>query len=76
MNIFENKEAKIKSYLKFLSKNGATTPKKAAKIEDLEGALKTENRLFDEITKYLLAEGFIKRVTGGVYITKLGREKL
>ena len=76
MNIFENKEAKIKSYLKFLSKNGATTPKKAAKIEDVEGALKTENRLFDEITKYLLAEGFIKRVTGGVYITKLGREKL
>ena len=76
MNIFENKEAKIKSYLKFLSKNGATTPKKAAKIEDVEGALKTENRLFDEITKYLLAEGFIKRVTGGVYLTKLGREKL
>ncbi|MGA2489685.1 MAG: hypothetical protein ABSF99_05795 [Anaerolineales bacterium] len=76
MNIFEAKEAKIKSYLKFLSKSGATTPKKAAKIEDVEKALKTENRLFDEITKYLLAEGFIKRATGGVYLTKLGSEKV
>jgi hypothetical protein len=76
MNIFETKEAKIKSYLKFLSKSGATTPKKAVKIEDVERALKTENRLFDEITKYLLAEGFTKRAAGGIYITKSGLSKL
>jgi hypothetical protein len=76
MNIFEVKEAKIKAYLKFLSKNDATTPKKAVKIEVVEGALKVENRLFDEITKYLLAEGFIKRAPGVVYITKAGLNKL
>jgi hypothetical protein len=76
MNIFEAKEAKIKAYLKFLSKSGATTPKKAAKIEDVERAVRTENRLFDEITKYLLAEGFIKRSAGAVYITKSGLNKL
>lgn len=76
MNIFEAKEAKIKSYLKYLSKSGATTPKKAVKIEDVERALKIENQLFDEITKYLLAEGFIKRAAGVVYITKPGLSKL
>jgi hypothetical protein len=72
MNIFEAKEAKIKAYLKILTKNGATTPKKAVKIEVVEGALKVENRVFDEITKYLLAEGLIKRAAGGVYLTRLG----
>jgi len=76
MNIFEAKEAKIKSYLKFLSKQGATTPKKAVRIEDVEGALKVENRVFDEITKYLLAEGFIKKSAGVVYITKTGAAKI
>jgi hypothetical protein len=76
MNIFEAKEAKIKSYLKFLNKSGATTRKKAVKIEDVEKALKIEDRLFDEITKYLLAEGFIQRSSGVVYITKLGVGKL
>jgi hypothetical protein len=76
MNIFEAKEAKIKAYLKYLSKNGATTPKKAVKIEEVEGSLKVENRLFDEITKYLLAEGFIKKSAGVVYLTKLGAGKV
>ena len=75
MNIFEAKEAKIKSYLKVLSKKDATTPKKAVLIEDVEAALKIENRMFDEITKYLLAEGLIKRSAGGVYLTKLGMGK-
>jgi hypothetical protein len=76
MNIFETKEARMKSYLKYLKKSGATTRKKAIKIEDVERALKIEDRLFDEITKYLLAEGSIHRSIGYVYITKLGVEKL
>jgi len=76
MNIFESKEAKIKSYLKFLNKNGATTRAKAAKIEEVERALKVEDNLFDEITKYLIAEGFIRRSAGVVYITKSGAARL
>jgi hypothetical protein len=76
MNIFETKEAKIKSYLKFLHKSGATSKSKAVKIEDVERALKIDDRLFDEITKYLLAEGSIQRSTGAVHITKLGLSKL
>jgi Mn-dependent DtxR family transcriptional regulator len=76
MNIFEAKEAKIKAYLKFLNKSGATSKGKAVKIEDVERALKIEDRLFDEITKYLLAEGFIQRSAGMVHITKQGAAKL
>ena len=76
MNIFEAKEAKIKSYLKFLKKKGATTRSKAVKIEDVERALKIEDRLFDEITKYLVADGSIKRSGGMVNITKIGVGKL
>ena len=76
MNIFEAKEAKIKSYLKYLNKSGATSRAKAVKIEDVERALKIEDRLFDEITKYLLAEGSILRSSGAVYITKSGVSKL
>jgi hypothetical protein len=76
MNIFEAKEAKIKSYLKFLNKSGATTQKKAVKIEEVERALKVEDKLFDEITKYLVADGSIKRSAGVVYITKTGVGKL
>ena len=76
MNIFEAKEAKIKAYLKFLNRSGATTRKKAVKIEDVERALKIEDRLFDEITKYLVAEGSISRSAGVVYITKTGVAKL
>ena len=76
MNIFEAKEAKIKAYLKYLNKSGATSRNKAVKIEDVERALKIEDRLFDEITKYLLADGSIQRATGAVYITKVGVGKL
>jgi hypothetical protein len=76
MNIFESKEAKMKSYLKVLSRNGATSRQKAIKIEEVERALKIEDRLFDEITKYLLADGSIKRAAGVVYITKTGLGKL
>jgi hypothetical protein len=76
MNIFEAKEAKIRSYLKYLKKNDATSRSKAIKIEDVERALRIEDRLFDEITKYLLAEGSIQRYSGAVYISKLGVGKL
>ena len=76
MNIFEAKEAKIKAYLKFLNKSGATTRKNAVKIEAVEQSLKIEDRLFDEITKYLVAEGSIARSAGVVYITKAGVAKL
>jgi hypothetical protein len=76
MNIFDAKEAKMKSYLKFLHKNGATTRKKAFAIEDVERALRIDDRLFDEITKYLVAEGSIQRSAGLVYITKHGASKL
>ena len=67
MNIFESKEAKIKAYLKYLNKSGATNRKNAVKIDD---------RLFDEITKYLVADGSIQRAAGLVYITKAGVFKL
>ena len=76
MNIFEAKEAKIKAYLKYLHKSGATNRKNAVKIEDVERALKIEDRLFDEITKYLVAEGSIQRSAGLVNITKAGIAKL
>jgi hypothetical protein len=76
MNIFETKEAKIKSYLKFLKKSGATSRSKAVKIEDVERALRTEDRLFDEITKYLVADGSIQKSTGMVHITRVGLGKL
>jgi hypothetical protein len=76
MNIFEAKEAKIKAYLKYLNKSGATTRKQAVKIEAVEQALKMDDRLFDEITKYLVADGSIQRSAGFVYITKTGVGKL
>ena len=76
MNIFEAKEAKIKAYLKYLQKSGASNRKTAVKIVDVERALKIEDRLFDEITKYLVAEGSIQRAAGLVYITKTGVSKL
>ena len=76
MNIFDAKEAKMKAYLKFLNKSGATTRRKAVKIEDVERALRIDDRLFDEITKYLLAEGTIQRSAGLVHITRLGVSKL
>ena len=76
MNIFESKEAKIKAYLKYLNKSGATNRKNAVKIDDVERALKIEDRLFDEITKYLVAEGSIQRAAGVVYITKTGVSKI
>ena len=76
MNIFEAKEARIKAYLKFLNKRGATSRKKAVKIVEVEQALKMDDRLFDEITKYLVADGSIQRSAGLVNLTKDGNAKL
>jgi len=76
MNIFETKEAKMRAFLKFLNKNGATSRKKAVPIVDVEKALRMDNRLFDEIIKYLAAEGSISRSAGMVYITRAGLGKL
>jgi hypothetical protein len=76
MNIFEAKEAKMKAFLKYLNRSGATSRKKAVRIEEVEKALRIEDRLFDEITKYLAAEGSISRSAGTVYITRTGLGKL
>lgn len=77
MNIFDIKEAKIKSYLKYLHEHDATAKNKAASIDDVERALRIDNNLFDEITKYVVAEGFAQRtVPKSIYITKLGVNKL
>ena len=77
MNIFDIKEAKIKSYLKYLHDHAATSKGKAARIEDVEKALRIDDNLFDEITKYVLAEGFAQHaVPRSIYITKLGVNKL
>ena len=77
MNIFDIKETKIKSYLKVLHDQGATSKNKAVKIDDVERALRIDDALFDEITKYVLAEGFAQRaVPRAIYLTKLGENKL
>jgi hypothetical protein len=77
MNIFDIKEAKIKSYLKYLHNQGATSKGKAVKIDDVERALRIDDNLFDEITKYVLAEGFAQRaVPRAIYLTKVGVNKL
>jgi hypothetical protein len=76
MNIFDIKESKMKAYLKFLNKSGATNKKNAVKIVAVEQALKMDDRMFDEITKYLAAEGSIQKAAGMVYITKSGQGKI
>jgi hypothetical protein len=77
MNIFDIKETKIKAYLKYLYDHGATTKNKGVGIEDVESALRMDDRMFDEITKYLLAEGYTQRsARREVYITRLGVSKL
>jgi len=77
MNIFDIKEAKIKAYLKYLYDHGATTKKKGVGIEDVESALRMDDKMFDEITKYLFAEGYTQRSTRReVYLTRLGVSKI
>ncbi len=73
MNIFDIKEAKIRSYLKFLHNQGATSKLKAVRIDDVERGLRIDNNLFDEITKYVVAEGYALRTTPrSIYLTRVG----
>jgi hypothetical protein len=77
MNIFDMKEAKIRSYLKFLHSHGATSKLKAVKIEDVERGLRIDDNLFDEITKYVIAEGYAQRTTPrSIYLTRTGVTKV
>jgi hypothetical protein len=77
MNIFDIKEAKIRSYLKYLNDHGATSKSKAAKIDDVERGLRIDDNLFDEITKYVVAEGFATRTAPkSIYLTKAGVSKV
>ena len=77
MNIFDVKEAKIKAYLKYLYDRGATTKNKGVGIGDVESALRMDDSMFDEITKYLLAEGYTQRsARREIYITRTGVSKI
>jgi hypothetical protein len=73
MNILDVKESKIKAYLKFLHSHGATSKTKAVRIEDVERGLRMDDKMFDEITRYVLAEGYAARAAQReLYITKSG----
>jgi hypothetical protein len=73
MNIFDVKETRIKAYLKYLHTHGATSKTKAVRIDDVERSLHIDNRMFDEITRYVLAEGFAARaIQREIYITRAG----
>ena len=77
MNIFDIKEAKIKAYLKYLYNHGATSKGKAVKIEDVESGLRIDDSLFDEITKYVVAEGFAQRTAPrAIFLTRQGLDKV
>ncbi|MFH1524972.1 MAG: hypothetical protein ABIF04_08405 [Chloroflexota bacterium] len=77
MSIFDVKEAKIKAYLKYLYNRGATTKAKSVEIGEVESALRMDDRMFDEITKYLLAEGYTKRsARREIYVTRTGVSKI
>lgn len=77
MNIFDIKESKIRSYLKFLNDHGATSKMKAIKIDDVERAMRMDDTLFDEITRYVVSSGFASRTAPkSIYITKQGVTKL
>ncbi len=77
MNIFDIKESKIRSFLKFLNDHGATSKLKAVKIEDVERALRMDDTLFDEITRYVVSSGFAQRTAPkSIYLTKQGVNKV
>jgi hypothetical protein len=77
MNIFDIKEAKIKAYLKYLYNHGATSKGKAVRIDDVESGLRIDDNLFDEITKYVVAEGFAQRTAPrSIFLTRLGAGKV
>jgi hypothetical protein len=73
MNILDVKESKIKSYLKYLYSHGATSKTKAVRIDDVERGVRMDDKMFDEITRYVLAEGYAARaIQREIYITKAG----
>ena len=77
MNILDVKESKIKSYLQYLYSHGATSKTKAVRIDDVESGVRMDDRMFDEITKYLLAEGYTQRsARREIYITRTGVSKI
>ncbi len=76
MNILDIRESKIKSYLKFLNDHDATSKPKAVKIEDVERAMRIDDTLFDEITRYVIASGFVQRTPPkSLFLTKQGVAK-
>ena len=77
MNILDIRESKIKSYLKFLNDHGATSKARAVKIDDVERAMRMDDTLFDEITKYVVSSGFATRTPPkSIYLTKQGVVKV
>jgi len=73
MNILDIKESKIKSYLKFLNDHGATSKPRAIKIDDVERALRMDDTLFDEITRYVVSSGFAQRTPPkAIFLTRQG----
>lgn len=77
MNILDIRESKIKSFLKFLNDHGATSKAKAAKIEDVERAMRMDDAMFDEITRYVVSSGFAQRTPPkAIYLTKQGVAKV
>ncbi len=77
MNILDIRESKIKSYLKFLNDHGAISKARAVQIVDVERAMRMDDTLFDEITKYVVSSGFATRTTPkSIYLTKLGLAKV
>ncbi len=77
MNILDIRESKIKSFLKFLNDHGATAKAKAVKIEDVERGMRIDDSLFDEITRYVIASGYVQRAAPKlIYITRQGIDKL
>ncbi len=77
MNIFDIKESKIKAFLNYLYKHDATSKSKAVALDDVESGLRIDDNLFDEVARYVVAEGYAARTAPRkVYLTKAGLNKV
>ncbi len=77
MNIFDIKESKIKAFLNYLYKHDATSKGKAVPLDDVESGLRIDDNLFDEVARYVVAEGYASRAAPRkVYLTKAGLNKV
>ncbi len=77
MNIFDIKESKIKAFLNYLYKHNATGKGSAVPLDDVESGLRIDDNLFDEVARYVMAEGYAARVAPRkVYLTKAGLNKI